>query len=94
MPGGDRTGPTGMGPMTGRSAGYCAGYGVPGYLNPIAGRFWGSPYQRMSFSAHGYGPGAYPPSVRRSPLWYGRGFGRGMGRGFRGGGRRGRWMAW
>jgi hypothetical protein len=31
-----------MGPMTGRAAGYCAGYGVPGYMNPIPGRgFWG-----------------------------------------------------
>ena len=26
MPGGDGTGPMGMGPMTGRGAGYCAGY--------------------------------------------------------------------
>ena len=34
MPRGDRTGPTGMGPMTGRAAGYCAGYPVPGYMNP------------------------------------------------------------
>ena len=34
MPGGDRTGPAGMGPMTGRAAGYCAGYPVPGYMNP------------------------------------------------------------
>ncbi len=38
MPGGDGTGPMGMGPMTGRAAGYCAGYGVPGYMNPIPGR--------------------------------------------------------
>jgi len=38
MPGGDRTGPAGMGPMTGRAAGYCAGYSVPGYMNPIGGR--------------------------------------------------------
>ncbi len=37
MPGGDRTGPVGYGPMTGRAAGYCAGYGVPGYMNPIPG---------------------------------------------------------
>jgi hypothetical protein len=37
MPGGDRTGPWGQGPMTGRAAGYCAGYGVPGYTNPIPG---------------------------------------------------------
>ncbi len=44
MPAGDGTGPMGMGPMTGRAAGYCAGYGVPGYTNSIAGRgfgFWG-----------------------------------------------------
>lgn len=33
MPGGDRTGPMGMGPMTGRAAGYCAGFGVPGFAN-------------------------------------------------------------
>jgi len=38
MPGGDGTGPGGMGPMTGRAAGYCAGYSAPGYMNPIAGR--------------------------------------------------------
>jgi len=40
MPGGDRTGPRGCGPMTGRQAGYCAGYSVPGYANPIPGRGW------------------------------------------------------
>ena len=40
MPGGDRTGPMGMGPMTGRAAGYCAGFPVPGYLNPGGGRGW------------------------------------------------------
>ena len=38
MPGGDRTGPMGMGSMTGRAAGYCAGYSVPGYMNQIPGR--------------------------------------------------------
>jgi len=42
MPGGDGTGPMGMGPMTGRAAGFCAGYSIPGYANPVAGRgFWG-----------------------------------------------------
>jgi len=35
MPLGDRTGPAGQGPMTGRRAGYCVGYNVPGYLNPL-----------------------------------------------------------
>ena len=71
MPGGDGTGPMGMGPMTGRAAGYCAGYGMPGYANPITGR-WAGPY--------GYGWGV------RAPYWgggfgYGRGFGFGRGRG-------------
>jgi len=27
--------------MTGRAAGYCAGYPTPGYLNPVPGRGWG-----------------------------------------------------
>lgn len=39
MPFGDGTGPMGLGPMTGRGAGYCAGFPVPGYMNPYAG--WG-----------------------------------------------------
>jgi len=41
MPGGDRTGPLGMGPMTGRGAGFCAGYPVPGAVNPVPGRGFG-----------------------------------------------------
>ncbi len=38
MPRGDGTGPAGLGPMTGRAAGYCAGYPVAGYMNPVPGR--------------------------------------------------------
>lgn len=48
MPRGDGTGPWGMGPMTGRAAGYCAGYNVPGFANAGRGSgfgrgrgFWG-----------------------------------------------------
>ncbi|MBN2563283.1 MAG: DUF5320 domain-containing protein [Phycisphaerae bacterium] len=42
MPGGDGTGPAGMGPMTGRAAGYCIGYAVPGYMNSVGPQgFWG-----------------------------------------------------
>lgn len=48
MPFGNGTGPAGFGPMTGRAAGFCAGYSVPGYMNPVGGRgywrgrgFWG-----------------------------------------------------
>lgn len=39
MPRGDRTGPFGEGPMTGRAAGYCGGYDDPGYVSsPATGR--------------------------------------------------------
>ena len=38
MPRGDKTGPAGLGPMTGRAAGYCAGYPVHGYMNPYGSR--------------------------------------------------------
>ncbi|OGC41855.1 hypothetical protein A2Y85_03345 [candidate division WOR-3 bacterium RBG_13_43_14] len=40
MPAGDGTGPLGYGPMTGRGAGYCAGFAAPGYVNPMPGRGW------------------------------------------------------
>lgn len=55
MPGGDRTGPGGMGPMTGRGAGYCAGYATPGYANPGGGRFFGA--GRGAFGGRGRGRG-------------------------------------
>ena len=43
MPQGDRTGPNGAGPMTGRGLGYCAGYDSPGYTKgiPAGGRGFG-----------------------------------------------------
>ena len=34
MPRGDRTGPMGVGPMTGRGARHCGGFGAPGLTNP------------------------------------------------------------
>lgn len=37
MPRGDRTGPLGMGPKTGRAAGFCAGNDRPGFMNPAGG---------------------------------------------------------
>jgi hypothetical protein len=39
MPGGDRTGPLGEGPMTGRGMGYCAGADSRGYFDARGG--WG-----------------------------------------------------
>ena len=51
MPRGDRTGPLGMGPITGRGAGFCAGFKTPGYANTRFGRgMWfglGRGYGRM-----------------------------------------------
>jgi hypothetical protein len=37
MPGGDRTGPMGMGPMTGRGMGFCASNPAAGYMNRMGG---------------------------------------------------------
>ena len=72
MPGGDGTGPAGMGPMTGRAAGYCAGYQVPGYANPLPGRGWGR-------GRGGWGRGM----AWGRPWGAGRGRGMGWGRGWR-----------
>ncbi len=74
MPRGDRTGPAGLGPMTGRAAGYCAGYPVPGYMNPIPGgggfgRGWGRGFgwRGMGYpSGYGYSygyPGPYTEGI-------------------------------
>ncbi|MFO7871759.1 MAG: DUF5320 domain-containing protein [Kiritimatiellia bacterium] len=57
MPGGDGTGPGGIGPMTGRAAGYCAGYGMPGYANPVPGRGFGYGRGRGFGYGRGMGPG-------------------------------------
>jgi len=46
MPRGDGTGPRGMGPMTGRAGGYCAGFDAPGYANPVPGRGAGAGFGR------------------------------------------------
>ena len=63
MPAGDKTGPTGAGPMTGRGMGYCAGYNIPGYANPMPGRrLWGRGGFGFGFGrgfGRGYGYGRY-----------------------------------
>jgi hypothetical protein len=63
MPRGDGSGPIGMGPMTGRGAGFCSGFPSPGYMNPRVGL------------GRGYGRGF----GRGSGRGYGMGFGRGWG---------------
>jgi hypothetical protein len=41
MPRGDRTGPMGGGPRTGRNMGFCSGYSTPGFMNAGAGYGYG-----------------------------------------------------
>lgn len=53
MPRGDRTGPNGMGPMTGRAAGVCAGNNIAGFQNQFGGRGMG--YGRGNGQGLGYG---------------------------------------
>ncbi|MCD6113611.1 MAG: DUF5320 domain-containing protein [Bacteroidales bacterium] len=62
MPRGDRTGPAGNGPMTGRQMGYCAGNNQPGFVNSGYGS-----YGRGFGRGRGFGIGR--------GLGYGRGFG-------------------
>jgi hypothetical protein len=64
MPGGDRTGPLGLGPATGRGAGYCRSYGMPGYANRWAGGWgrgrgggWWGGGRGGGFGGGGYGRG-------------------------------------
>ena len=59
MPRGDRTGPWGQGPMTGRAAGFCAGFRVPGFMNPASwfGRGRGIGYGRGQGFGRGRGRG-------------------------------------
>lgn len=56
MPRGNSTGPMGMGPMTGMTAGFCAGYNMPGYRNNAPGRGCGMGFgYGGSFGAGGRG---------------------------------------
>jgi hypothetical protein len=66
MPRGDKTGPSGLGPMTGRAAGYCAGYSVPGFMNPT--RRFGRGFGRGLGRGFGRGWRVYPP-VPTQPLY-------------------------
>ncbi len=60
MPWGDRTGPLGAGPRTGRGLGYCSGNTVPGYMvggpGLGLGRGWG---RGRGWAGRGWGRGAW-----------------------------------
>jgi len=77
MPGGDRTGPSGMGSITGRGAGYCAGYSAPGSINAVFGRGYGIGFGRgfrggrggrwgVPYAGYAYGA-PYAPSYSFAP---------------------------
>ena len=79
MPWGDRTGPWGFGPRTGRGLGYCSGYSVPGYANPCnfgvgrrggMGRGWGRGrgFGRGRGMGFGRGWAYYPTSHPIAPV--------------------------
>ncbi len=55
MPWGDRMGPVGAGPRTGRGLGFCNGYASPGYLNSGFGRGFGFGARRGFGFEYNYG---------------------------------------
>ncbi len=70
MPRGDRTGPEGMGSMTGRGLGYCAGYDSPGYTKgvPRGGAGFGG---GRGFNGGGFGRGfrgGFQQNLNRMPV--------------------------
>ena len=70
MPRGDRTGPTGVGAMTGREAGYCSGHTEPGCMDPAPRRRGGARRGagRRRGRRHGYGRRGVPEA---SPAYVG-----------------------
>ncbi len=67
MPAGNRTGPQGMGPRTGRGAGYCAGNDSPGYANQGFGSGYGNGFGR-GFGRGMFGRRAFGGRGRRN--WF------------------------
>ncbi len=76
MPFGDRTGPRGRGPRTGRGLGYCSGFETPGYTKGMArgggrgfgrgfgpGRRFAGGYRSVNPNSRGYW-GPYGPTAR------------------------------
>ncbi|MEN8098776.1 MAG: DUF5320 domain-containing protein, partial [Chloroflexota bacterium] len=72
MPRGDKTGPEGAGPMTGRGAGYCAGSDRPGYAGGGFGRgrgFGRRSYQRFGGRPRRGGYGRFGYGAYNEPDW-------------------------
>ncbi len=80
MPSGDRTGPMGFGPMTGRGFGFCAGYPTPGFTRGWGrgmggGRGWGRGMGGGRGWGRGRGYGAYGAGVGYGAYGAGVGYG-------------------
>jgi hypothetical protein len=70
MPGGDRTGPRGLGAMTGRGLGYCADYDTPGYAKgPAMGVGRGRGRGGGGFRGRGFGYGRGLGWDYRTPVY-------------------------
>nr|WP_027357262.1 DUF5320 domain-containing protein [Desulfofundulus thermocisternus] len=81
MPRGDRTGPWGAGPMTGRGMGFCAGYNQPGFASapgwwcrPRRGAGWGAGRRGRFWwggipPAAGFWWGGLPPAAGDEAGW-------------------------
>ena len=62
----------GLGPMTGRAAGYCVGYGAPGFMNPF-GRA-AMPWQSGGYSVPPASPYAVTTPYQGVPTYGPAGF--------------------
>jgi len=82
MPGGNRTGPAGRGPQTGRGLGYCSGYNSPGFNKaPGMGMGFGRgggrgvgpgrglAWRRGRGGGRGYNAALYPPYAGIAPVY-------------------------
>lgn len=69
MPGGNRTGPLGQGPLTGKGMGYCAGSATPGFMSLGSGFGFRRGFGFRSGIGRGFGFG-------RGRGWMQAGFGR------------------
>ena len=74
MPRGNRTGPNGMGPMTGRAAGFCAGHDEAGFTTAPGGGFGRG---RGHGGGRGFGNGFGAGRGRGAGFRRGSGYGRG-----------------
>ena len=78
MPSGDRTGPMGQGPRTGRARGFCSGFDTPGYEDGLyRNRGWGVGINQTVQSGKGVASGR--GFGRRRNAGRGAGIGQGYG---------------